>query len=70
MRALRRLFGFLVLVGAAFAGIVVFRRRFLTRPERVDLYYEDGSLVTLEQGSAGVETLLSHAHEAVSAARS
>jgi hypothetical protein len=68
MRALRRLFGFLVLVGVAFAGIVVYRRRFATRRERVDLYYEDGSLVSLEQGSEGAATLLSHAHDAVHAA--
>lgn len=67
---LRRLFGFLMLVGVAFAGIVVFRRRFLTRRERVDLYYEDGSLVSLEQGSDGAGTLLALAHDTVGAARS
>jgi hypothetical protein len=70
MRALRKLFGFVVLLGVAFAGIVVFRRRFMTRRERVDLYYEDGTLVSLEQGSDGAATLLSHAHDAVRAARS
>ena len=69
MRALRRLLGFLVLVGVAFAGIVVFRRRFMTRRERVDLYYEDGSLDSLEQGTDGADTLLSLAHEAIRAAR-
>jgi hypothetical protein len=67
---LRRLFGFLVLVGVAFAGIVVYRRRFLTRRERVDLYYEDGTLTSLEQGSDGAGRLLSHAHDALRAARS
>jgi hypothetical protein len=70
VRALRRLFGFLVLVGVAFAGIVVYRRRFLGRRERVDLYYEDGSLASLEEGTDGAVTLLSHAHDAVRAARS
>jgi hypothetical protein len=70
VRALRKLFGFFVLVGVAFAGIVVFRRRFLTRAERVDLYYEDGTLVSLEQGSDGAGRLLSHAHDAVGATRS
>ena len=69
MRLLRRLFGFLVLVGVAFAGIVVYRRRLLTRRERVDLYYEDGSLDSLEQGTDGADTLLSLAHEAIRAAR-
>jgi hypothetical protein len=70
VRVLRKLVGFLVLVGVAFAGIVVVRRRFLTRGERVDLYYEDGTLVSLEQGSDGAAALLSHAHDAVAAARS
>lgn len=69
MRALRRLFRFLVLVGVAFAGIVLYRRRFLSRRERVDLYYEDGTLVSLEQGSDGAAPLLSHAYDAVRAAR-
>jgi hypothetical protein len=57
MRALRKLFGFLLLVGAAFAGVVVYRRRFLTRRERVDLYYEDGSLISLNdvEGAALLE---------------
>jgi len=70
VRTLRKLFGFLVLVGVGFAGIVVLRRRFHARRERVDLYYEDGSLVSLEQGSDGAGTLLALAHDAVSAARS
>ncbi len=60
MRALRRLFGFLILVGVAFAGLVVYRRRFASRRERVDLYYEDGTLISLEQdGAAGVLPLAS-----------
>jgi hypothetical protein len=67
---LRRLLRFLVLIGVACAGIVVLRRRLLTRRERVDLYYEDGTLVSLEQGSGEAETLLSRAHDAVTAARS
>jgi hypothetical protein len=66
---LRRLFRFLVLVGVAFAGIVVYRRRFLTRRERVDLYYEDGSLVSVEEGADGAPMLLGYAHDAVRAAR-
>jgi hypothetical protein len=70
VRVLRRLFGFLVLVGVAFAGIVVYRRRFLTRRERVDLYYEDGSLTSFEEGSDGAGRLLPLAHDALRAARS
>jgi hypothetical protein len=67
---LRRLFSFLALVGVAFAGIVVYRRRFLTRRERVDLYYEDGSLTSLEEGSDAAGRLLPLAHDALRAARS
>lgn len=71
MRALRRLFGFLTLVGIAFAGIVIYRRRFLARRERVDLYFEDGTLVSFEQGSGsgGTERLLPLAHDVIRAAR-
>jgi hypothetical protein len=69
VRALRRLFGFLILVGVAFAGVVVYRRRFATRRERIDLYYEDGSLVSLEQGSGGGDGLLPLAHDVLRSAR-
>jgi len=70
VRGLRRLLGFLTLVGIAFAGIVIYRRRFLARRERVDLYFEDGSLVSFEQGSDGAGRLLPLAHDALRAARS
>ena len=69
MRALRRLFGFLTLVGLAFAGLVVYRRRFAARRDRIDLYYEDGSLVSIDQGSAGAERLQPLAHDVLTAAR-
>ena len=38
--------------------------------ERVDLYYEDGSLTSLEEGSDGATRLLPLAHDALRAARS
>jgi hypothetical protein len=69
MRALRRLFGFLILVGVAFAGLVVYRRRFASPRERVDLYYEDGSLVSLEQGANGAAGVLPLASDVLRAAR-
>lgn len=69
MRALRKVLGFLVLLGVAFASIVVYRRRFRSRGERVDLYFEDGSLVSVEQDATGAAPLLAHAHDAVRAAR-
>ncbi len=70
MRALRKLLGFLTLVGIAFAGIVVYRRRFLSRREQADLYFEDGTLVSFAQGSDGAARLLPLAHEVIRAARS
>jgi hypothetical protein len=70
VRALRRLLGFLIGVALAFAGIVVYRRHFATRRERIDLYYEDGSLVSLDDGSDGAARLLPLAHDVLRAARS
>jgi len=70
VRALRRLFGFLMLVGVALAGMVVYRRRFAARRESIELYYEDGSLVSLDEGSDGASLLLPLAHDVLRAARS
>ncbi len=69
MRALRRLLGFLLLVAAAAAGAVVLRRRLASRRDRVDLYYEDGSMVSLDERSAVAERLLPLARDALRAAR-
>jgi hypothetical protein len=70
VRALRKLFGFLLLVGVAFAGLLVYRRRFAGRRERVDLYYEDGSVVSADQGDDGAVTMLPLATDVIRAARS
>jgi hypothetical protein len=70
VRALRKLFGFLLVVGVAFAGLVLYRRRFASKRERVDLYYESGSLVSLEQGSDGADGMLPLASDVLRAARS
>jgi hypothetical protein len=59
-------------VGAALgsaAGALFLRRRARGR-DRVELYFEDGSLVTLAQGTAEAEPLLSHARELLAATRS
>lgn len=69
MKALRRLFGFLALIGVAFLGIVVYRRRFASRHERVDIYYEDGTLVTLTEESGGAESLLAPARDLIATVR-
>jgi hypothetical protein len=65
---LRRLFGLLVLAAAIFAGLVVYRRRVAARRERVDLYYEDGSMVSLEEGSPAAERLLPLAYDTLRSA--
>jgi hypothetical protein len=70
VRALRKLFGFLLVVGVAFAGLVFYRRRFASKRERVDLYYESGSLVSLEQGSDGADGMLPLASDVLRAVRS
>ena len=45
----------LALVGSV-AGVVLFRRR-ARRRERVDVYFEDGSMVSLADGSSEVSLL-------------
>ena len=53
---------------AAAAGAVVWQRR-QRRRERVDLYFADGSMVSLEQGSLEADRLLPLAHDVLAAAR-
>jgi hypothetical protein len=57
-----------VLAAGSFAGSVFYRRRAARRRERVDLYFEDGSLVSLAEGSPGAERLLPLAHDVLHAA--
>jgi hypothetical protein len=60
-----------VLAGLA-AGIgatVLARRRREARRERVDLYYSDGSMVSVDGGGLEGERLLTIAREALAAAR-
>jgi hypothetical protein len=49
-------------VGGMLVGATFVRRRSAQR-ERVDLYYEDGSMVSLANGSADAERLLPLARE-------
>jgi hypothetical protein len=56
--------------GAASAAGAVFLRRRATRSrDRAELYFADGSLVTLTQGSAEADRLLAHARELLAASR-
>ena len=54
----------------AAAGVVLLRRRRSRPSERVDVYYADGSMVSLEQGGGGRDRALALAREALEAARS
>ena len=49
--------GFLLAAGSA-AGTVLYRRRAARRRERVELYFGDGSMVSLTEGSPEAERLL------------
>ncbi|HWN21139.1 MAG TPA: hypothetical protein VNP93_04155 [Gaiellaceae bacterium] len=59
---MRRLLALLVLVGGPM--LLFFRRRDAAR-ERISLYYDDGSMVTLERGAPGSERLLELARAAL-----
>jgi hypothetical protein len=48
---------------------VFLRRRATRRRERAELYFADGSLVTLTQGSPESDQLLAHARDLLAAAR-
>jgi hypothetical protein len=56
------------LAGGMLAGAAFFRRQVAQR-DRVDLYYEDGSMVSLTNGSAGAERLLPLAREIIRKAK-
>ena len=58
----------LVIMGSL-AGALVWRQRAARRRERVDLYFADGSMVSLEQGSLEADRLLPLAHDVLAAAR-
>ncbi len=66
--ARRRVVTALLVSAAAVAGAVVWRRR-AKRRERVDLYFADGSMVSLEEGSLQADRLLPLAHDVLAAAR-
>jgi hypothetical protein len=60
------LFGF---ASGLVAGSVLYRRTVARRRERVDVYYENGSMITFDDGSPEADTLLPIARDALSAAR-
>ena len=55
-------------LGGLFAGAAFVRRR-TAHAEHADLYYEDGSMLSLTNGSPGAERLLPLARQVISRAR-
>ncbi len=65
----RKLVTGLVLAGGSLAGTVFFRRRAARRRDRVDVYFEDGSMASLTDGSSEAATVLPLARRILETAR-
>jgi hypothetical protein len=60
----------IVLVAGTLAGAIAYRRRSARRSDRVDVYLEDGSMISLGDGSPEASTVLPLARRALETARS
>ncbi|HEY2543581.1 MAG TPA: hypothetical protein VGH92_11075 [Gaiellaceae bacterium] len=60
------LFGF---ASGLVAGSVLYRRTVARRRERVDVYFDDGAMISYDDGSTEAGSLLPIARDALSAAR-
>ena len=65
----RRVFTGVLLTAGSLAGSVLYRRRAARRRERVDLYADDGSMISVADRSPEAARLLGLAHELLAAAR-
>jgi len=65
----RRLLALVGFSTGIFAGSVAYRRSFARRPEHVDVYFDDGSMVSFVDGSSEADALLPLAREALVAVR-
>ncbi len=65
----RRLLAMLGFATGVFAGSVVLRRRFGRRRDRVEVYFDDGAMVSYVDGAPEAGTLLDAARDALRAAR-
>jgi hypothetical protein len=65
----KRLLALLGFGTGVLAGSVVLRRQFGKRRESVEIYFDDGSMVSYVEGSIEAEPLLTPAHDALRAAR-
>jgi len=67
--ATRRLLGLLGFGTGLAAGSVLYRRSVGRRRQRVDIYFDDGSMVSFTDGSPEADRLLPAARDALAAAR-
>jgi hypothetical protein len=65
----RRFLAILGFLTGALAGTVLFRRTLARRRERVDVYFDDGSMVSFVEGSTEADALLPVARSVLAAAR-
>jgi len=63
----RKALGLLGFASGVLAGSVLYRRTIARRRERVDVYLDDGTMVTLADGSPEAEQALSIARDALAA---
>ena len=63
----RKALGLLGFASGVLAGSVLYRRTLARRRERVDVYFEDGSMITYDDGSAEASDLLPIARDALAA---
>jgi len=64
----RALTGFLLAL-ASLAGTILVRRRVHRRRDRVDVYFDDGSMVSLDDASPEAATILPLVHGILETAR-
>ena len=67
--ARRKLVAGLLLAAGSLGGAIAYRRFFSRRRARVDLYFDDGSMVTRAEGSEHAARLLALADDVLHAAR-
>jgi hypothetical protein len=67
--ARRRLLVPVVIGAGSFLGTLLYRRRSVRSRTRLDVYFDDGSMVSLAAGSPDADRLLPHAERVLAAAR-
>ena len=65
----RRILALLGFATGVLAGSVVLRRQFGKRQDRIEIYFDDGSMVSYVEGAVEADPLLAPARDALRAAR-